>query len=107
MTRRIDPGPADLWQIARLECDSPQYGIIPAADIKDSLCSSRKGSYQQITKYVTVSATHSFVPVTIETNGSWCPQSMDFIEEIERRITAITNEQLDTAYLYQRMSVTL
>ena len=59
------------------------------------------------TKYIAVAATHFFVPVDIETSGAWCPQSAEFIEDLRRRITTITNEPLETTYLYQRMSVTL
>ena len=58
-------------------------------------------------KYVALAATHSFVPVAIETSGAGCPQSAEFIEDLGRRITAITNEPLETTYMYQRMSVTL
>ena len=45
--------------------------------------------------------------VAIETSGAWCSQSAEFIEDLGRRITTITNEPLETTYLYQRMSVTL
>ena len=50
---------------------------------------------------------HFFVPVTIETTGAWCPQSAEFIEDLGRQITTITNEPLETTNLYQKMSVTL
>ena len=50
---------------------------------------------------------HFFVPVAIEISGAWCPQSAEFIEDLGGWITTITNESLETTYLYQRMSVTL
>ena len=37
---------------------------------------------------------------------AWCPQSAEFIEDLGRRITTITNKSLKTTYLYQRVSVT-
>ena len=54
-----------------------------------------------------LAVTHSFVPVAIETSGALCPQSAEFIEDLGKRITTITNEPLETTYLHQRMSVTL
>ena len=68
---------------------------------------AKKAVVNKTTKYVALVATHSFIPVAIETSGAWCPQSMEFIEDLGRRITTITNEPLETIYLYQRMSITL
>ena len=68
---------------------------------------AEKAAVNKTTKYVALAATHSFVPVAIETIGAWCPQSAEFIEDLGRRITTITNEPLETTYLYQRMWVTL
>ena len=68
---------------------------------------AEKAAVNKTTKYVVLAATHSFVPVVIETSGAWCPQSAEFIEDLGRRITTITNEPLETTHLYQRMSETL
>ena len=68
---------------------------------------AEKAVVNKATKYVALSAMHSFVPVAIETSGAWCPQSVEFIEDLGRRITTIINWPLETAYLYQRMSVRL
>ena len=50
-----------------------------STDFNDSLRSSRKVSVNKTTQYVSLAATHSFVPVVIETGGSWYPQSAEFI----------------------------
>ena len=68
---------------------------------------AEKAAVNKTKKYVALAATHSFIPVAIETSGAWCPQSAEFIEDLGRRITTITIEPLETTYLYQRMSVTL
>ena len=68
---------------------------------------AEKAAVSKTTKYVALAATHSFVPVAIETSGAWFPQSAEFIEDLGRRMTTIINEPLETTYLYQRMSVTL
>ena len=66
-----------------------------------------KAAVNKTKKYVALAASHSFVPVAIEISGAWCPQSAEFIEDLGRRITTITNEPFETTYLYQRMSGTL
>ena len=68
---------------------------------------AEKAAIYKTTKNVALAATDFFVPVAIETSCAWCPQSAEFIEDLERRITTITNESLETTYLYQRMSVTI
>ena len=68
---------------------------------------AEKAAVNKTTNYVALAATHSFVLVSIKTSGAWCPQSAEFIEDLGRRITTITNEPLETTYLYQRLSVTL
>ena len=57
---------------------------------------AEKAAVNKTTKYVVLAATHSFVPVAIETSGAWFPQSAEFIEDLRRRITTITNEPLET-----------
>ena len=43
----------------------------------------------------------------IERSGIWCNQSAQFIEDLGRRINAITNDQLKTTYLFKRLSCSL
>ena len=68
---------------------------------------AKKAAVNKSTKYFALAAMHSFVPVAIKTSGVWCSQFVQFIEDLGRLITAITNEPIETTYLYQRMSVTL
>ena len=58
-------------------------------------------------KYNDLMTTHIFVPIAVETSGAWCNQSAQFIEDLGRRINAITNDPLDTTYLFQILSVAL
>ena len=47
-------------------------------------------------KYNDLATTHIFVPIAVETSGAWCSQSAQFIEDLGRRICAVTNEPLET-----------
>ena len=68
---------------------------------------AEQAAVNKTTKYVALAATHSFVPVAVKKSGAWYPQSAEFIEDLGRRITTITNEPLETTHLYQSMSVIL
>ena len=68
---------------------------------------AEKASDNKRVKYNDLTTTHIFVPIAVETNGAWCSQSAQFIEDLGRRISAVTNELLETTYLYQRLSVSL
>ena len=58
-------------------------------------------------KYSGLVTTHIFIPIAVEISVVWCSQSAQFDEDLGRRITAVTNEPLETIYLYQRLSVSL
>ena len=51
--------------------------------------------------------THHSTPIAIETGGSWNDLAIEFINELGKRITAVTKEPPETQYLFQRMSVAL
>ena len=58
-------------------------------------------------KYNDLMTTHILVPIAVETSEAWCNQSALFIEDLGRRINAITNDPLEITYLFQRLSVAL
>ena len=68
---------------------------------------AEKASDNKRVKYNDLANTRIFVPIAVETSGAWCSQSAQFVEDLGRRITAITNEPLEITYLYQRLSVSL
>ena len=68
---------------------------------------AEKSAADKKIKYATSMSTHLFVSIAVETSGTWCSESVEFIEDLGRRITLITSEPLETTYLYQRISVTL
>ena len=53
-------------------------------------------------KYNDLMTTHIFVPIAVETSGA----SAQFIEDLGRRINAITKDPLEATYL-SRLSVAL
>ena len=58
------------------------------------------------TKYRELDATHIFVPIAIETAGTWDKQATELIEEIGRRCT-LAEDPKETIYLYQRIAMAI
>ena len=50
---------------------------------------------------------HIFVPVAIESAGTWNHQAVELVQELGRRMTAITEDTREATYLFQRMSLAL
>ena len=59
------------------------------------------------TKYRELDATHIFVPIAIETAGTWGKQATELIEEIGRRCKLETEDPKETIYLYQRIAIAI
>ena len=59
------------------------------------------------TKYRELDATHIFVPIAIETAGTWDKQATELLEEIGRRGTLDTGDPKETIYLYQRIAIAI
>ena len=59
----------------------------------------------KMTKYTHLATTHIFVPIAVETGGSWNAQAIEFVQDLGRRISEVTNEPLETQFLFQRLSM--
>jgi len=56
-------------------------------------------------KYSALTSTHFFVPVAVETLRPWNPEGLQFIKELGRRISLVTEDPRETAFLYFRKSL--
>jgi len=60
---------------------------------------------KKATKYAPLAMAHEFVPVAIETMGTWGARGLAFINEVGRRIAEQTCDPRSTAFLKQRLSL--
>src|SRR6218665_1163314 len=58
-------------------------------------------------QYAALPTTHVFQPVAIETLGPLDPSACDFINQIGSRMSAITGDRRETAFLLQRLSMAI
>ena len=58
-------------------------------------------------KYLQIVGSHIFVPVAVETMGPINCKGSAFLTELGRRISAHTGDARESAFLFQRLSVTI
>ena len=66
-----------------------------------------KSAVSKIQKYQSILQTHLFTPIAIETGGVWNNQASEFVKELGKRITIITEEVRETSYIVQQVSVAI
>ena len=54
-----------------------------------------------------LSASYIFLPAAVETAGTWNQSAIELIQEIGRRITAVTEDTRETVFLFQCLSMAL
>jgi len=68
---------------------------------------AQKTAQNKIDKYSKLASTHIFYPFAIKTDGTWHEMAIELTQEIDRRITTITEDTRETTFLFQRLSVAL
>jgi len=58
-------------------------------------------------KCSSLSGTHDFFPVALETLGPMSVSTQEFLAQIGRRLTEVTTDPRETTFLFQRLSVTV
>jgi hypothetical protein len=56
-------------------------------------------------KYASIEPNYLFVPIAIETLGPWNTEGLNFVKELGRRMTQITQEPRETLFLLQQVSI--
>ena len=93
-----------IWDVTEADTVCQSYvnlcSVNPgaAADICES---------QKISKYKNLANGYCFVPVGIETFGSWGSEGHSLIKAIEKRISEATGEIRSTSFLFQQISIAI
>ena len=74
---------------------------------REACSAANNAAENKIVKYGALSASRIFLPVAVETAGAWNQFAIELIQEIGRRITAVTEDSRETVSLFQRLSVAL
>jgi len=74
---------------------------------REACSAANKAAANKTVKYGALSASHIFFPVAVETAGTWNQSAIELIQEIGRRIIAVTEDTRETVFLFQRLSIAL
>ena len=66
-----------------------------------------RAAENKTTKYTDLAKTHHFVPIAIVTGGAWNELAFEFITELGRRISGVTQKPRESQFLFQRLSISL
>jgi len=58
-------------------------------------------------KYRQLASSRIFMPVAMESAGTWSHQPVELVQELGRRMTAVTEDTREATDLFQRLSVAL
>jgi len=74
-----------------------------SAQSAGSAASTAEGIKTQ--KYASLAVAHEFVPIVIETLGTWGASAAAFTNELGRRTAAITEDKRAASFLKQRLAL--
>ena len=66
-----------------------------------------KNESQKISKYKNLANDYCFVPIGIETFGSWGQEGHKLIKAIGKKVMEVTGEKRSTSYLFQIISIAI
>ena len=82
-------------------------GFPPGPYISRRWSCGRTRSRTEDIQILGLAAHYDFVPVAVETMGSWSDNAILFIKSLGKRLTEATGDRQETFYLLQRISVAI
>ena len=79
---------------------------VPASSVTAAAAAESAASRKEV-KYSDLPASFSFQPIAVETLGPINESAVDFLRKLGRRISSKFQEERQSAYLFQRLSVTV
>jgi len=74
---------------------------------REACSAANNAAANKTVKYGALSASRIFLPVAVETAGTWNQSAIELLQEIGRRITAVTEDTRETVFLFQRLNIAL
>ena len=62
---------------------------------------------RKVKKYASLTSTHLFVPIALETLGPVCEAALDLISTLGSRITERSGDSRERSFLFQRLSIAI
>ena len=62
---------------------------------------------RKVNKYASLTSTHSFVPIALETLGPVCEAALDLLSTLGSRVTERSRDPRERSFLFQRLSIAI
>ena len=92
------------WDFTCIDTICDTYVLDPAREAGKA---AKIAESKKINKYKDLGNNYEFMPIAVETFGSWGQDSLKFIKEIGKRIQEVTGEKRSTSYLIQSISMSI
>ena len=93
-----------IWDVTIVDTFAPSYLVetaVAAGGAAEIAATRKKKKYEELqTRYI-------FTPIAIETMGPLDQEGLAFIKELGRRLSKTTEDQQETFFLFQKLSVTV
>lgn len=92
------------WDVTVTDTLAPSYVSLSAISASNA---AERAAANKLAKYASLTATHEFAPVAIETLGALSSSALAFLSEIGKRLSQVTADPRESAFLFQRISICL
>lgn len=97
-------GRSATWDVTVTDTTAASYLAISSACAASA---AEAAAQRKDTKYADISRTHLFFPLALETMGPINQAGQEFVSDLGHRITLVTEDPRETAFLFQRLSVAI
>jgi len=75
------------------------------ASARDAVSAAESAAIRKVDKYSALQSTHFFQPIAVESLGAMNTSAYLFLNELGQKISAVSGEEREGSYLFQRISV--
>jgi hypothetical protein len=93
-----------IWDVTVADTTAVSY-VNATATIAGS--AAETAASRKETKYAELSNNYEFVPIAIETLGSFGSKALSFLSELGRRTSIVTSDVRETSHLFQKLSIAI
>ena len=92
------------WDVTVVDTLAPSYAQLSSISASRA---AERAAENKVSKYSAILQTYDFVPVAIETLGPINASALSFLSQLGKRLCAASGDPRETAFLYQRISMTV
>jgi len=93
------------WYVTVTDSIGYNGTVLPSSDISHVGCSSRSGGRQEDSQVCPTDTGIFVIPIAAETMGAVNSDGIEFLDDLGRCFTQVTNDNGEKAFLYQQLSV--